>query len=82
MSNPQELIDMLEAGTRDEVVGAAVRWYAAWTSRRVVEAADGAIGLDEPDSEQVDRIDRFWAVELEAAESLAEKVELALRCRP
>ena len=82
MSNTQEVVGMLEAETKDEVVGAAVRWYAARTSRRTIEDADGAIGLDELDSEQTDRIDRFRAVELEAAENLAGKIEWALRYGP
>ncbi len=82
MSNTQEVVDMLEAETKDEVVGAAVRWYAVRTSRHAMEDADGAIGLDEPESEQLDRIDRFRAAELEAAENLAGKIEWALRYGP
>ena len=34
------------------------------------------------DSEQIDRIDRCRAMELEAAADLAGKVEWALRCGP
>ncbi len=82
MSNAQDVVDMLEAGTKDEVVGAAVRWHAAWTHRRAIEDADGALGFDEPDSEQIDRIDRSRAIELEAAEGLARKIEWALRYGP
>ncbi len=81
MSNAQDVVDMLEAGAKDAIVGAAVRWHAAWTLRRAVEDAEREIGLDESDSEQIDRIDRCRAIELENAENLVEKVELALRCQ-
>ena len=82
MGNAQDVVDMLEAGAKDEIVGAAVRWHAAWTHRREVEAAERDIGFDESDSEQIDRIDRCRAIELEAAGNLVEKVELAMRHEP
>lgn len=82
MGNAQDVVDMLQAETKDEVVAAAVRWHAAWAHRRAVEDADGALGFDEPDLEQIDRIDRCRAIELEAAENLAGKIEWALRYGP
>lgn len=79
MGNAQDVVDMLEADTKDEIVGAAVRWHSARTHRQAVEDAGREIGLD---SEQIDRIDRCRAIELEEAENLAGKVVWALRYGP
>ena len=79
MGNAQDVVDMLQAETKDEVVAAAVRWHAAWAHRRSVEDFERDFGLDESDSEQIDRIDRCRAIELEATENLAGKIEWALR---
>lgn len=79
MSNAQDVVDMLEPDTKDEIVGAAVRWHSARTHRQSVEEAGDEMGLD---SEQIDRIDRCRAMELEEAENLAGKVLWALRYGP
>ena len=79
MGNAQDVVDMLAAEPKDQVVGAAVRWHSARAHRQAVEEAGDEIGLD---SEQIDRIDRCRAIELEAADDLAGKVEWALRCGP
>ena len=78
-----ELIDMLEAGVRDKVAAAAVRWHAAYRHcQAVVNAADDCDDCDDCDDETEARIAGCWAVEREQAENLAEAVDVALRSGP
>ena len=75
-----EVVDMLEAGVRDEVVAAAVRWHAAY--RHCHAVVDAAADCDGRDDETEARIARCWAIEREQAENLAETVDVALRSGP
>lgn len=83
MNDLQELVDMLEAGTRDMVVAAAVRWHAAYRHcQAVIDAADDCDGCDCLNDENEARIARSRAIQREQAENLAETVEVALRSGP
>ena len=74
---------MLEAGVRDKVVAAAVRWHAAHRHcQAVIDAADDCYGCDCLDDEIEARIARCRAIEREQAENLAETVDVALRSGP
>ena len=75
-----ELVDMLEAGVRDKVVAAAVRWHAAY--RHCQAVVDAAADCDGRDDVTEARIARCWAIERAHAENLAETVDVALRGGP
>ena len=75
-----EVVDMLEAGVRDKVVAAAVRWHAAF--RHCQAVVDAANDYDDRDDETEAQIARCWAIEREWAENLAETVDAALRSEP
>ena len=80
MSDLQELVDLLEAGVRDNVVAATVHWHAAYRHYQAV--IDEAKDCDYLDDETEARIARCRAIEREQAENLAETVDVALRSGP
>ena len=78
-----EVVDMLEARVRDEVVAAAVRWHAAYRhSQAVIDAANDCDHCDCCDDETEAEIAQCRAFEREWAENLAETVDAALRSGP
>ena len=83
MGNAQDVVDLLEAETKD--AGAGGSGALGMRPGRIAESVEEFerdIGLDESDSEQLERLDRCRAIELEATENLAGKIEWALRYGP
>ena len=78
-----EVVDLLDAGVRDKVAAAAVRWHASYRHcQAVVDAVNDYDDCDCCDDETEAEIARCWEIEREWAENLAETVDAALRSEP
>ena len=66
-----EVVDMLEAGVRDKVVAAAVRWHAAF--RHCQAVVDAANDYDDRDDETEARITRCWQLSASGQRTLLKR---------
>lgn len=77
-----DLVDMLEAGVRDKVVAAAVRWHAARLHAENVQAELDEWVADSPDDDYVSdlrtQVRSARRVEETLADNLADTIDLIL----
>lgn len=78
-----DLVDMLEAGVRDKVVAAAVRWHAARRHAENVQAELDEWIADSPNDDYVvdlrTRVGSARRIEEMQADDLADIIDLILR---